>query len=213
MSSLKNQVQHNLIFFSHSIERGISLTYSTERRPQSRRAFAKMRHPFHSLPLAMKFTNAFFILCAASLCNSPFASAAAINPDDFVLQEWKIIKIHCPDCDKQVKSALQAQTGNKVKLGPTEFSGKLFDTCDGPTEVVLKKQARQEKLDEIKEVLGAEVKFNPATLQLPNEVVSASVFCQGTNGVIGGSGARILSIEDKRVLILYGEQAILELRK
>lgn len=172
-----------------------------------------MRHPSPPFQLAMKLALAFVILFAASLWNSPFALATAINPDKFVLQQWQIGKIHCPGCDKQVKSALLTTIGAKVKLGPTEFSGKLFDTCDGPTEVVLKKHSRQEKIDEIKDVLGAEVKFNPSTLQLPQEVVSAAVFCQGTNGVIGGSGARILSIEDNRVLILYGEQAILELRK
>jgi hypothetical protein len=159
------------------------------------------------LPSILHFASACLLVTSAN------GFAAPLTQANFSLQEWKISKIHCPGCDKQVTAALQSQIGKLVKLGPSEFSGQFIDTCDGPTEVVLKNQARQEKLDEIKEAMGPEVKFNPSSLQLPAEVVSASVFCQGTNGVIGGAGARILSIEDKRLLILFGEQAILELRK
>ena len=87
----------------------------------------------------------------------------------------------------------------------------MVESCDRPTELVLKQQTRQEKMDELQQLMGE--KFQPANLSLPNEVSSAIVYCQGTNGVAGAEGARILSIEKQRVLILYAEQVILELQK
>ena len=137
-----------------------------------------------------------------------------IKTEEFALQEWQIGKISCPvGCDHDLKLALQSFVGSKVQIGPNQFSGAMFEACDGPTEVTLKQQSKQEMLNELKQVLLGETKFNANNLQLPPQVVSAMVYCQGTNGVVGGSGARIVSIEEKRVLILFAEQALLELRR
>lgn len=154
-------------------------------------------------------------LCfVALLCMllSGLSIAEPINADQFVLQEWKIKKIYCPaDCEPALKSALQAYLGAKISLGPNQFSGAMLENCDGPTELELKQQSRQEKIDELKQLIGE--KFQAASLSLPKEVSSAIVYCQGTNGLAGAEGARILSIEKQRVLILYAEQVILELQK
>lgn len=170
--------------------------------------------------MKMRYFPTLFTALVALVCSTG-CSAAHGDPAAFSLQELTFTQILCPtNCGKGIKSFLQPLIGQKVQLGPNQFSGalvdKLFDPCDGTVEIKLKPQSRQQQIDELKKMIAPHHKFDAASLRLPTQIVSALAVCNSKADGKPGSGvnnmARIISIEDGRVLVLFEELTVLELR-
>lgn len=150
----------------------------------------------------------------SSTCISSLAQGTALAVEDFALQEWQLASFSCAlPCEKPVQQAMQALLGSKMQIGPKQFSGALVESCDGTTEVVPRRVSRQLALEGLQDILGSAAKLDQAKLALPAEVLAATVYCQGTNGTVDGSLPRIISIQAQRMLLLFGEQIILELHR
>ncbi len=141
------------------------------------------------------------------------AWAAPITPAEFHNQEWKLSKILCPaTCTRETKAFFQPYLGSTVSLGPNQLSGKLFDDCAGSVTVELAQQSRQQQIAELKQTLRPKRKFSPAILRLPEQPIGAWVYCRAEATQDRNTLARILSIEQNRVLVLFENHTVLELR-
>lgn len=141
------------------------------------------------------------------------AWAAPISPGGFHNQEWKLSKILCPaTCTGETKAFFQPYLGSTVSLGPNQFSGKLFDDCTGSVTVELAQQSRQQQIAELRQTLPPKRKFFPTILRLPERPMGAWVYCRDEAKKGRNTLARILSIEQDRVLVLFENHTVLELR-
>jgi hypothetical protein len=147
--------------------------------------------------------------------------ADSANPVVFSLQELTFTHILCPTkCSNGIKTFLQPHIGEKVQIGPNRFSGalvdKLFDPCDGTIEIKLKQQSRQQQIAELKKMTAPKRKFDSSSLRLPTQPVSALAVCNSKltdkPGSAANNMARIISIENGRVLVLFEELTVLEFR-
>jgi hypothetical protein len=161
--------------------------------------------------------STFLIGLAMSIfVTSTFASP--VDPASVNVQDLTFTKLLCPaGCSKLMKSSLQPFIGSKVQIGPSQFTGavldSLFDHCDGKIELRPQQQSRQEQLLELKKTIAPNHKFDTASLRLPEAVLSALVVCNREMDRKAGNIARIISIEDGRVLVLFEYLSVLDLRK
>lgn len=145
--------------------------------------------------------------------HSSWLLQAKISP-----QELTFTQLLCPaKCSKTLKSSLQPFIGTKVQIGPNQFSGavldSLFDSCDGKIELRPQQQSRQQQLAELKKTIAPNHKFDAASLHLPEPLHSALVVCNREKDGKAGNVARIISLEEGRVLVLFEYLSVLELRK
>jgi hypothetical protein len=159
-----------------------------------------------------------FLIGLAMAGSATASSASPPDPAAISPQELTFTQLLCPaKCSKTLKSSLQPFIGTKVQIGPNQFSGavldSLFDSCDGKIELRPQQQSRQQQLAELKKTIAPNHKFDAASLHLPEPVHSALVVCNREKDGKAGNVARIISLEEGRVLVLFEYLSVLELHK
>jgi hypothetical protein len=132
----------------------------------------------------------------------------------FAKSQWTVAATSCPvGCADAMRDFLKAQTGRGVRLAADRVEAPFFDTCDGSIRWV-------PSTSTFAELAGELAKSHPldngvlraADLGLPEGATlhRAVAYC-----VAGGYDlplARLLSIENDRIVILFEQQSLIELR-
>lgn len=139
------------------------------------------------------------------------ANASAIS-SGLSKQHWKIEKVYCPvGCAPGIKSFLESQVGAAVEFSSSQFSAPFIDHCDGEIRVLFSQATAQEVVAEINKGLAPNRQMTVESLQVgTGPVTSAIVYCK--NGELDLPIARIPIVESARILVLFEEQSIVELR-
>lgn|GEM_PF-3815272 len=151
---------------------------------------------------------AFYI--AANLAYASDASPSTNSP--LSKAHWKIAKTYCPvGCSPEVKAFLKGYAGEVVDISPAQFTAPFIDRCEGEVQVIFKIAPAQAIVDEVNQGIGQGRKMTIKDLAIrKNANTSAIAYCKSgdTNLPI----ARILSIQPNRILVLFEQQSIVELR-
>jgi len=172
-------------------------------RHASRRRTIRMTHSKAGIAL---------MLAAATLASASCAQAPVASP--FSKPDWTVAKVSCPaGCADQTLHFLQAQIGHKVQLSGSALEAPFLDQCDGKVRWQLHDGSPELVLAAVnKGAASARRPVRPADLALtPGAMVTGgAALCAGRYGEL--VMARVLVVTSQRVIILFEQQSLIELR-
>ena len=151
---------------------------------------------------------------AAAPARDKAATDPGVAPPLFAKSQWTVASTSCPvGCADAMRDFLKAQTGRSVRLAPDHVDAPFLDNCDGTLRWVPSTTTFAELASELAKAHPLdEGVLKAADLGLPEGATlhRAVAYC-----VAGGYDlpvARLLSIENDRILILFEQQSLIELR-
>jgi hypothetical protein len=144
-----------------------------------------------------------------------FAQAApVVVPEPFAKPDWTVARAWCPiGCSEATTRLLKEQVGRQVHLGPARLEAPFLDACEGGVRFGMRTQSPAELVEEIDAALAPRSRrVAVADLGVPEAepVHSAWALCHGAAGET--TFARLLVVAPDRVLLLFEEQSLVELR-
>lgn len=157
------------------------------------------------LPLLIVATAFHMAACLA------YASDGSSSPK-FSKHDWKIANAYCPvGCSKKIRSFLKGYIGEMVEVSASKLNAPFLDECDGEVHIALKTTSAQTVIDEINKGMEPTRKITLKNLKIRSgPVVSGIAYCNSDD--LNLPFARLLSIETDRILVLFEEHSIIELR-
>jgi hypothetical protein len=154
-------------------------------------------------------------LAAQACAQGPGASAAvSAAPALFAKAQWTVARGWCPvGCSPATLAFVQGQAGQAVKLAATRMEAPFLDPCEGTVRFDDKPQTGAQVVAVVNQGLApGHRRLAPADIGLSEQGTTrtAVALCRGPAGEM--SMARLLSVEPDRVLVLFEEQSVLELR-
>jgi hypothetical protein len=154
------------------------------------------------------------LVAVAAPARDKAAADPGVAPPLFAKSQWTVAATSCPvGCADAMRDFLKAQTGRSVRLAADRVEAPFLDTCDGSIRWVPSTSTFTELAGELAKAhpLDSGV-LKAADLGLPEGATlhRAVAYC-----VAGGYDlpvARLLSIENDRILILFEQQSLIELR-
>jgi len=151
---------------------------------------------------------ALLALAALQACAQP-----AVQPL-FAKIDWTVSAVSCPaGCSASVMNFLQKQLGQHVTLDDHRFEAPFVDRCAGQLRYLPRPQPVGEVLAELRRTAPRNAKpLTPASLGATGDarLTTATALCREAAGEM--SYQRLLAIEPARVLVLFEEQSVIELR-
>jgi hypothetical protein len=142
------------------------------------------------------------------------ATASAVAAPPFAKATWQVASTSCPvGCAEAMRDFLKAQTGRAVRLAADRIDAPFLDTCDGTLRWVASTSTFPELASELS-------KSNPldngvlkaADLGLPEGATLHRAVAYCAAGGFDLPVARLLSIEPDRIVVLFEQQSLIELR-
>lgn len=168
--------------------------------------------------MTMRLAVALLVAAATQACAQP--AAGDVPPSAvparalFSKAHWQVATAGCPiGCSDATRAFLQSQVGRDVQLSTTQFAAAFDDPCEGTLHYDVRSVPATAVVAEVnKGVAPAHRKMVPADLKLdPNRSTTMAIaLCHGAAGDM--TQARLLSVEADRILVLFEEQSIIELR-
>jgi hypothetical protein len=150
-------------------------------------------------------------LIALQACAQPPAPA---NVALFAKAEWTVTAVSCPaGCSALTRDFLDKQLGQRVTLADGRFDAPFVDRCAGQLRYLPRLRSVGEVLAELRRAGPPSAKpLTPASLGVASnaQLNTANVLCREAAGEM--SYQRLLAIEPARVLVLFEEQSVIELR-
>ncbi|PTT79926.1 hypothetical protein DBR42_20430 [Pelomonas sp. HMWF004] len=151
-------------------------------------------------------------MIALQACAQPPLPSA---PPLFAKTDWTVSAVSCPaGCSALTRDFLQKQLGQGVTLGGGRFAAPFVDRCAGsPVRFLPRQQPVSEVLAELRRAAPPSAQpLTPASLGVAGNAVlkTAIALCHAPGGDM--SYLRLLAIEPERVLVLFEEQSVIELR-
>jgi hypothetical protein len=139
--------------------------------------------------------------------------ACATNAQDFSKNDWTITALHCPRaCAPEAEAFIRSYLGKPARISASEFALPFLDGCDGKISYRPERSTPARVRAELDRIAGAPAgpdRFD--SLRLPaGTVTESTVYCTGNSGA--SPLARLLSVEDKRILLLFEGLVVVELR-
>ena len=132
----------------------------------------------------------------------------------FAKSAWTVASTSCPiGCADAMRDFLKAQTGRPVRLSPDRVDAPFLDACDG----ILRWVASTSTVPELASELARTHPLDTGTLKATDLGVPAGATLHRAVAYCAAGGsdlpvARLLSIEPDRILILFEQQSLIELR-
>lgn len=139
--------------------------------------------------------------------------AIASGASSFPKRQWHVAKVFCPiGCPHDVISFLNQYRGKAVEISPSRFKAPFTDTCDGEVHIDITETSASEVVKELNEgVKPSRRRFSTNNLKISSGPMrSAVVYCKDAG--VDLPMARLVSIAEDRILVLFEEQSIIELR-
>jgi hypothetical protein len=132
----------------------------------------------------------------------------------FSKAQWTVATTSCPvGCAEAMRDFLKAQTGRAVRLAPDRVDAPFLDACEGTLRWESSTSTFAELAGELAKANPSDQGvLKPADLGLPEgaPLHRAVAWCAA-----GGSDlpvARLLSVEPGRIVMLFEQQSLIELR-
>ncbi len=144
--------------------------------------------------------------------SAPAPEQAASSP--FSKQDWRVARGSCPiGCSEGTRQFLQTQVDGRVTLSPTRFAARWDEPCEGVLRYDVRAVPATAVVAEVnkgvapshRQMTSADLKLDPLAA-----TTTAVALCRGAQG--DSTQQRLLAVEPDRILVLYEEQAIIELR-
>lgn len=132
---------------------------------------------------------------------------------EFSKQEWRVAKVYCPvGCSDELMEFLKSYHGQTVQLSPAKYEAPYADRCDGEVHMKFEKKKAKSVVEELnKGVEPGRRNMSVTSLMIPTGTVTgATIFCKTTT--LDLPVGRLLSIEPKKVQVLFEGPSIIELR-
>ena len=178
--------------------------------PRARRLRCGTR-PLH----AGVFVGILALLAAgAAPARDKAATEPAVAAPLFAKTTWMVASTSCPvGCADAMRDFLKAQTGRSVRLASDRIDAPFLDSCDGTLRWVASTSTFPELARELS-------KTNPldngvlkaADLGLPDGATLHRAVAWCASGGFDLPVARLLSIEPDRIVMLFEQQSLIELR-
>ena len=132
----------------------------------------------------------------------------------FAKSAWTVASTTCPvGCADAMRDFLKAQTGRSVRLAPDRIDAPFLDSCEGTLRWV----ASTSTVPELAAELARTHPLDTGTLKAADLGVreGATLHRAVAWCAAGGSDlpvARLLSIEPDRIVMLFEQQSLIELR-
>lgn len=145
---------------------------------------------------------------------SGFVNAQNVNiTGELSKLEWVVTKTSCPiGCSQFTQKFLNSLTGSKVNIGAIKLSSSFIDDCDGKLISMISPKSVNQIVDSVNlGVAPNHRKLSVSDMGIKQDTTeSGFVFCRTANG--DNPLIQFLSVEHDRLLILFEEQSIIELR-
>ena len=140
------------------------------------------------------------------------AQTGAAEPRSLSKEDWVVHQISCPfGCSAYTRNFLAKQVGRAVHLSAQRVEVPFDDSCNGTPIYSWYEQSTPDLLQELKLGHGPGRRVSAKSLKLGDKpVTGARVFCEEASGK--NLIARLLTVEPTRILILFEEQSLIELR-
>lgn len=127
-------------------------------------------------------------------------------------EHWNVARTYCPvGCSKQLQKFLNNQVGKPVDISDTQFSAPFLDTCDGRVGMVFNTSNADSVLLDINKGMSPKNVISANDLNLDRGPINtAIVYCD--TGDLNLPIATLISVESNRILVLFEQQSIIELR-
>lgn len=162
-------------------------------------------------PMKPPHTTAVLGLIALQACAQPPLPSA---PPLFAKPDWTVSAVSCPaGCSALTRDFLQKQLGQGVTLGGGRFDAPFVERCARQLRYRTRVQPVSEVLGELRRAAPPSAQpLTPASLGVAGNAVlkTAIALCHAPGGEM--SYQRLLAIEPERVLVLFEEQSVIELR-
>jgi hypothetical protein len=150
----------------------------------------------------------------ASARDKAAADAAGTQAPLFAKAQWTVAATSCPlGCADAMRDFLRAQTGRAVRLAADRVDAPFLDACSGNVHWIASTDTLADLADELSRAHPpAPRPFTAAELGLRDgaPLRRAVAYCAADGADV--PFARLLSIEPDRILILFEQQSVIELR-
>jgi hypothetical protein len=131
----------------------------------------------------------------------------------FSKSDWTVADLRCPRaCAPDAQAFIRSWLGKPARISASEFALPFLDSCDGTISYRPERSTAARVRAELDRIAGTPAgpdRFD--SLRLPaGTVTESTVFCTGKSGA--SPLARLLSVEDKRILLLFEGLVVVELR-
>ena len=155
------------------------------------------------------------LVAAALVAGSGFAQGRVVaSAEPFSKVDWAVARAWCPiGCSEATATFLKEQVGRAVHLGAARLEAPFLDACEGSVRFGLRSQSPEALVEEVDAALAPRARrMAVSDLGVPasESVHSAWALCHGAAGET--TFARLLVIAPDRVLLLFEEQSLVELR-
>lgn len=139
-------------------------------------------------------------------------SGPAASP--FSKPHWTVAAVSCPiGCSEGTRDFLQTQLGHEVDLTSTRLAAPWDDPCEGTLRWDVHAAPTADIVADVnrgvapthRQLTAADLKLDPA-----GRTTTAVALCHGAGGDM--TQQRLLSVEPARILVLFEEQSVIELR-
>ena len=132
----------------------------------------------------------------------------------FAKPTWTVASTSCPvGCADAMRDFLKAQTGRSVRLAPDRVEAPFLDACDGTLRWVASTSTLAELAGELARTLPqAAPTLKAADLGVPEGATLRRAVAWCASGGFDLPVARLLSIEPDRIVMLFEQQSLIELR-
>lgn len=139
--------------------------------------------------------------------------ACATSAQDFAKSDWTITGLHCPRaCAPDAEAFIRSYLGKPARISASAFALPFLDSCDGKISYRPERSSPARVRAELDRIAGAPAgpdRFD--SLRLPAATLTEStVYCTADSAT--SPLARLLSVEDKRILLLFEGGVVVELR-
>jgi len=154
------------------------------------------------------------LVAGAAPARDKAAAEAPMAAPLFAKPGWTVASTSCPvGCADAMRDFLKAQTGRSVRLASDRIDAPFLDSCDGTLRWVASTSTFPELASELS-------KTNPldngvlkaADLGLPEGATLHRAVAYCAAGGFDVPVARLLSIEPDRIVVLFEQQSLIELR-
>lgn len=128
-------------------------------------------------------------------------------------RDWQVAEIHCPlGCNAELRAFLRGQIAQAVTISTEPLQAPWLDACEGRVRWVQQRRAVAQLLQELNQGVGGKARFKAEDLGLADgaQVVSAIAYCRSASSEL--TMARAPVWEAQRVLLLFEQQSLIELR-
>ena len=126
--------------------------------------------------------------------------------------EWVVARGFCPaGCPGEILSFLDGFRGAPVEIGPDRFTAPFVDRCEGQVSLELGPRPTADLIQSLAEAWGPGPPVTAQSLGLARDTVTGGVV-NCTHEGLTWPIVRILTAEPDRMLLLFEERSIVELR-